>query len=268
MATSLTWSHLQSWKRLWIGSINITLLLWSVVFINILIYLDNTSFAIIWSLWCPKWIILINHWIKTHQGCEKTVVALQPLQCTRPEWDQYCTISTVGSVTCHRRPWTEHLQYFIVGHSWLWTSFQTRIQYFQCLLGHFEDKTEPILHSITLIFTCELGPIVFTTVTGHTLWTYGRNGTVSWMLNQYWNHSSNIYGAIILKSHKGSVVLWEPFRDIWNWDCRAKIKRVGRDNRQWDYKPRVKRTSPLLHRRLVINDVPGLCVVYPGMYFI
>jgi hypothetical protein len=90
----------------------------------------------------------------------------------------YCTISTVGSVTCHRRPWTEHPQYFVAGHSQLWTSFQTRIQYFWCLLGHFEDKTEPILHSVTLIFARELGPIVFTTVTGHTLWTYGRNGTV------------------------------------------------------------------------------------------
>jgi len=74
--------------------------------------------------------------------------------------------------------WTEHPQYFIAGYSQLWTSFQTRIQYFQCLLGYFEDKTEPILHSITLVFTCELGPIVFTTITGHTLWTYSWNGTV------------------------------------------------------------------------------------------
>ena len=62
--------------------------------------------------------------------------------------------------------------------SQLWTSFQTRIQYFWCLIGHFDDKTEPILCSVTLIFAHELGPIVFTTITGHTLWTYGCNGTV------------------------------------------------------------------------------------------
>ena len=83
--------------------------------------------------------------------------------------------STVGSVTCHRRLWTEHPQYFVAAS---WTSFQTRIQYFWCLLGHFDDKTEPILCSVTLIFAHELGPIVFTTITGHTLWTYGWNGTV------------------------------------------------------------------------------------------
>ena len=90
----------------------------------------------------------------------------------------YCTISTVGSVTHHRWPWIEHPQYFVAGHSQLWTSFQTRIEHFQCLLGQFEDKTEPILHFVTLIFARELGQIVFTTITGHTMWTYGRNGTV------------------------------------------------------------------------------------------
>ena len=33
----------------------------------------------------PKWTMFVNHRIKTHQGCEKTVAALQPLQSIRPD---------------------------------------------------------------------------------------------------------------------------------------------------------------------------------------
>ena len=83
----------------------------------------------------------------------------------------YCTISTctISTRACRfshasqatmNLPWiqVEHLQYFVMGHSQLWSSFQTRTWHFQCLWSYSEDKTEPILHLVTLIFVHELGP--------------------------------------------------------------------------------------------------------------
>ena len=60
---------------------------------------------------------------------------LNPNHRTWEKLNGYCTISTIGSVTCHRQWWIEHKKDFIMCHRQLWTLHQMRIPKFFGLLA-------------------------------------------------------------------------------------------------------------------------------------
>jgi hypothetical protein len=101
----------------------------------------------------------------------------------------------IRPVMRHRHLWIEHPIQFVMGHRHPWTWLHRRFTDFLRPTGQFGCKNEPIWVLSSQNFPCELGLTTFTSVTRHTLWTYGRIGTVLctlWKYIQLNNDSADI----------------------------------------------------------------------------
>jgi len=117
-----------------------------------------------------------------------------------------CTNSTVSSVMCHRRLWTEHPIQFVTGHRHPWTWLHRRFTDFSRPTGKFGGKNEPIRVPSHQSFPRELGLTRFASVTRHTLWTYGLvqytyEGAfcIKFKLSPGGSDSANLSFALLLK---------------------------------------------------------------------
>ena len=132
----------------------------------------------------------------------------------------YCTISTKCSVTDHKQLWTEHLRCFVTGRRWLWTLRKVSFCIISAYLAQFGLKNEQFWCLSRLNFACEHCLQVLTSVTRHTPWTLGRNGTVSPVHTQCWCHLVALATETLWATMGGSS--WERF-EIGRASCRERV---------------------------------------------
>ena len=136
------------------------------------------QFAFVWLLWLFAWMwispIDVSH-------CVSWAYFIFSWACSLLYFNyihvisHYCTISTKCSVTGHKWLWIEH---FRSGHGPPWTLACVD---FCEVLAHFglfclQMNSFGACHGQNLAREHRL--VVFTSVTHHTLWTVGQNGTV------------------------------------------------------------------------------------------
>ena len=161
---------------------------------------------------------------------------------------RYCTISTVCSVVCHNRLWTEPKVQLIMVTDNQWTCTKTRclitkISLSRCLsryypilhinmapnhspapyvdaLSNFSQNTAPNRYWITrnepktfrsqATLACELMNWQSPSVTCHTQWTYSRNGTVLCM-------ALLVHNITVICTCLSQTVLTFPYHSIFEW---------------------------------------------------